>query len=69
MLTKNQIKDFVTTYHLKEEIVITLNFKNLKKKKNLTYFFLQKLKSKKKAAENKETFDLKISKTQMKKNW
>lgn len=46
MLMKNQIKDFATNYHLNEEIVIVSDFKNLKKK-NITCFFLQKLKSKK----------------------
>lgn len=46
MLTKNQIKDFATIHHLNEEIVTVSDFKNLKKK-NITYFFLQKLKSKK----------------------
>lgn len=44
---KNQIKDFATNYHLNEEIVTVSDFKNLKKK-NITYLFLQNLKSKKK---------------------
>lgn len=47
MLMKNQIKDFATNYHLNEEIVTVSDFKNLKKK-NITYLFLQNLKSKKK---------------------
>lgn len=68
MLTKNQIKDFATIYHLNEEIVTVSDFKNLKKKKHYLLFLtktqIQKIE---KAAKNKETFDLKISKTQKKK--
>ena len=68
MLTKNQIKDFATIHHLNEEIVTVSDFKNLKKKKHYLLFLtktqIQKIE---KAAKHKETFDLKISKTQMKK--
>ena len=70
MLMKNQIRDFATNYHLNEEIVTVSDLKNLKKKKHYLLFLTKtQIQRKGKAAKNKETFDLKISKTQMKKNW